>query len=81
MQLLPSFEILIQIYQPESDCFLKACPRYHTVLWVDESEYLPDEGITVLLFLSTVVIHILYETSHFVGENTNAIRADACRFL
>jgi hypothetical protein len=34
------------------------------VLWVDESEYLPVEGITVLLFLSTVVTHIQYETSH-----------------
>ena len=58
-----------------------ACPRYHTVLWVDESEYLPAEGIYVLLFLSTVVTPILYETTHLLGKNINTIRADACRFL
>ena len=50
---------------------------YHTVLWVNKSEHLPDEDIKVLLFLSTVVTHILYETNHFFGENTNTIRADS----
>ena len=57
------------------------CPRYHTVLWVDESEYLPAEGIHVLLFLSTVVTPILYETTDLLGENINTTRADSCRFL
>jgi len=33
-----------------------------------------DEGI---IFFSTVATHILYETSHFWGENTNTIRADS----
>ena len=61
--------------------FLMACPRYHTVLWVDESEYLPDEGIQVLLFCSTVITHILYETSHLLGENISAIRADSLSFF
>ena len=62
--LLPLFEVHIQIVSPRAIVFLVVCSRYHTVLWVDESEYLPDEGIQVLLFLSTVVTHILYETSH-----------------
>ena len=59
-----------------------ACQKYHTVLWVDESEYLPDEGITVLLFLSTVVTHILYETSHFFFlKIPMPSEPTACRFL
>jgi hypothetical protein len=33
-----------------------------------------------IIILSTVVTHTLYETSHLLGENINAIRADACRF-
>jgi hypothetical protein len=36
--------------------------------------------ICVILFLSTVVTHMLYETNHFFGENTNTIRADRLPF-
>jgi hypothetical protein len=79
--LCPHLRYKFRFVNPRAIVFLMACLRYHTVLWVDESEYLPDEGITVLLFLSTVVTHILYETSHFFGENTNAIRADSLSFL
>jgi hypothetical protein len=77
----PHLMYKFRFVNPRAIVFLMACPRYHTVLWVDESDYLPDEGITVLLFLSTVVTHTLYETSHLLGENINVIRADACRFL
>ena len=64
MQLQSSFEVHIQICQSRAIVFLMVFLRYHTVLWVDKSEYLPDDGIQVLLFFSTVATHILYETSH-----------------
>jgi hypothetical protein len=64
---LPSFEVTFRFVSPRAIVFLVAYSRYHTVLWVDESEYLPDEGIQVLLFLSIdniamelVVINILH---------------------
>jgi hypothetical protein len=76
----PHLRYKFRVVNPRAIAFLMACPRYHTVLWVDESEYLPDEDIQVLLFSSTVVTHIIYETSHFSWENTNAIRADRLSF-
>ena len=57
--------------------FVMVCLRYHTVLWVNKSEYLPYEGIQVLLFFSTVATH---ETSDFFLENTNTIGADSLSF-
>jgi hypothetical protein len=38
--------------------FVMVCLRYHTVLWINKSEYLPYEGIQVLLFFSTVATHM-----------------------
>jgi hypothetical protein len=38
--------------------FVMVCLRYHTVLWVNKSEYLPYEGIKVLLLFSTVATHM-----------------------
>jgi hypothetical protein len=60
--------LFFRFVNPRAIVFLMACQKYHTVLWVDESEYQPDEGIKVLLFLSTVVTHILYEKCLFVLE-------------
>ena len=38
--------------------FVMVCLRYHTVLWVNKSEYLPYEGTQVLLLFSTVATHM-----------------------
>ena len=65
----PHLRYKFRFVNPRAIVFLMACPWYHTVLWVDESEYLPAEGIQVLLFLTTVVTPILYETTHLLGEN------------
>ena len=39
MQFLPSFEVQykFRFVNPRAIIFLMVCPRYHTVLWVDES--------------------------------------------
>jgi hypothetical protein len=59
--------------------FVMVCLRYHPLLWVSKSEYLPYEGIQVLLFFSTVATH---ETSHlFFLKIPIPSEPTACRLL
>ena len=81
IKLLPSFEVQIQICQPESDCFPGGLPEvpYCFTSWRILISTRWGHN-SVIIFIHSSNTYLIWNKPFFLGENTNIIRADSLSF-